>query len=113
MFVSDIALWPLLAFLICFHIANFRKGPVDPEVYNLKLFKYQRIFLQTALKSREQSLLILLDSLSSFQAIFSMEFIILNMLFYTHVEYSPPKTIYIKYYMEKQINMAIPFNKES
>ena len=26
----------------------------------------------------------------------------LNMIFYTHVEHSPTKTIYIKYYMEKQ-----------
>jgi len=26
----------------------------------------------------------------------------LNMAFYTHVEHSPTKTIYIKYYMEKQ-----------
>ena len=26
----------------------------------------------------------------------------LNMIFYTHVEQSPTKTIYIKYYMEKQ-----------
>ena len=26
----------------------------------------------------------------------------INMIFYTHVEYSPTKTIYIKYYMEKQ-----------
>ena len=26
----------------------------------------------------------------------------LNMIFYTHAEYSPTKTIYIKYYMEKQ-----------
>ena len=25
----------------------------------------------------------------------------LNMIFYTHVEHSPTKTIYIKYYMEK------------
>ena len=28
----------------------------------------------------------------------------LNMIFYTHVEHSPTKTIYIKYYMEKQAN---------
>ena len=28
----------------------------------------------------------------------------LNMIFYTHVEHSPTKTIYIKYYMEKQTN---------
>ena len=28
----------------------------------------------------------------------------LNMIFYTHVEYSPTKTIYIKYYTEKQTN---------
>ena len=28
----------------------------------------------------------------------------LNMIFYTHVEHSPTKTIYIKYYTEKQIN---------
>ena len=26
----------------------------------------------------------------------------LNMVFYTHVEHSPTKTIYIKYYAEKQ-----------
>ena len=26
----------------------------------------------------------------------------LNMIFYTHVEHSPTKTIYIKYYTEKQ-----------
>ena len=26
----------------------------------------------------------------------------LHMIFYTHVEYSPTKTIYRKYYMEKQ-----------
>ena len=26
----------------------------------------------------------------------------LNMILYTHVEHSPTKTIYIKYYMEKQ-----------
>ena len=26
----------------------------------------------------------------------------LNMIFYTHVEHSPTKTIHIKYYMEKQ-----------
>ena len=26
----------------------------------------------------------------------------LNMVFYTHVEHSPTKTIYIKYYVEKQ-----------
>ena len=32
------------------------------------------------------------------------------MLFYTHVEHSLPKTIYIKYYMEKQTNMATLFN---
>ena len=28
----------------------------------------------------------------------------LNMIFYTHVEHSPTKTIYIKYYTEKQTN---------
>ena len=28
----------------------------------------------------------------------------LNMIFYTHVEHSPTKTIYIKYYTEKQMN---------
>ena len=28
----------------------------------------------------------------------------LNMIFYTHVEISPNKTVYIKYYTEKQIN---------
>ena len=28
----------------------------------------------------------------------------LNMIFYTHVEQSPTKTIYIKYYAEKQTN---------
>ena len=56
MFVSDIALWPLFAFLICFHVANFRKGPVDPEVYNLKLFKYQRKCLLMALKSQMKEL---------------------------------------------------------
>ena len=53
MFVSDIALWPLFVFLICFHVANFRKGP---EVYNLKLFKYQRKCLLTALKSQMKEL---------------------------------------------------------
>ena len=26
----------------------------------------------------------------------------LNMVFYTHVEHSPTKTVYIKYYTEKQ-----------
>ena len=26
----------------------------------------------------------------------------LNMLFYTHVEHSPTKTVYIKYYIKKQ-----------
>ena len=26
----------------------------------------------------------------------------LNMIFYTHVEYSPTKTIYIKYYKKKK-----------
>ena len=26
----------------------------------------------------------------------------LNMIFYTHVEHSPTKTIYVKYYMKKQ-----------
>ena len=31
-----------------------------------------------------------------------MIYINLNMIFYTHVEHSPTKTIYIKYYMEKQ-----------
>ena len=29
----------------------------------------------------------------------------LNMTFYTHVEHSPTKTIYIKYYMEKQTDL--------
>ena len=29
----------------------------------------------------------------------------LNMIFYTNVEHSPTKTIYIKYYTEKQTNM--------
>ena len=33
-----------------------------------------------------------------------MKHINLNMIFYTHVEHSPTKTIYIKYYMEKQTN---------
>ena len=28
----------------------------------------------------------------------------LNMIFYTHVEHSPTRTIYIKYYTEKQTN---------
>ena len=28
----------------------------------------------------------------------------LNTIFYTHVEHSPTKTIYIKYYTEKQTN---------
>ena len=28
----------------------------------------------------------------------------LNMIFYTHVEHSPTKTIYIQYYTEKQAN---------
>ena len=28
----------------------------------------------------------------------------LNMIFYAHVEHSPTKTIYMKYYMEKQIH---------
>ena len=28
----------------------------------------------------------------------------LNMIFYTHVEHSPTKTMYIKYYTEKQTN---------
>ena len=30
----------------------------------------------------------------------------LNMIFYTHVEHSPTKTIYIKYYTEKQTNIC-------
>ena len=31
-----------------------------------------------------------------------MRHINLNMIFYTHVEHGPTKTIYIKYYMENQ-----------
>ena len=33
----------------------------------------------------------------------------LNMLFYRHVEYSPTKIIYIKYYMEKLTNTCVMF----
>ena len=32
-----------------------------------------------------------------------MRHINLNMIFYTHVEHSPTKTIYIKYYKKKKI----------
>ena len=32
----------------------------------------------------------------------------LNMAFYTHVEHSPTKTVYIKYYMEKQTSTHTP-----
>ena len=32
----------------------------------------------------------------------------LNMIFYTHVEHSPTKTIYIKYYQKKQKNKNAP-----
>ena len=35
---------------------------------------------------------------------FHMIHINLNMIFYMYVEHSPTKTIYIKYYKEKQIN---------
>ena len=31
----------------------------------------------------------------------------LNMIFYTNVEHSPTKTIYVKYYTEKQTNTRI------
>ena len=31
----------------------------------------------------------------------------LNMIFYTHVEHSPTKTVYIKYYKNKKIKKAI------
>ena len=32
----------------------------------------------------------------------------LNMMFYTHVEHSPTKTIYIKYYTKKQTKKKKP-----
>ena len=35
----------------------------------------------------------------------------LNMIFYTHVEHSPTKTIYIKYYTEKQTNTHTTHNE--
>ena len=35
-------------------------------------------------------------------------YINLNMIFYTHVQHSPTKTIYIKYYMEKQTHTHTP-----
>ena len=31
----------------------------------------------------------------------------LNMIFYTHVEHSPTKTIYLKYYLKKYIDNKI------
>ena len=35
----------------------------------------------------------------------------LNMIFYTYVEHSPTKTIYIKYYTEKQTNTRTTHNE--
>ena len=34
----------------------------------------------------------------------------LNMIFYKHVEYSPTKTIYIKYYKEKETNTRTTYH---
>ena len=37
----------------------------------------------------------------------------LNMIFYTHVEHSPTKTIYIKYYLKKKIYKKNNKNKNA
>ena len=37
----------------------------------------------------------------------------LNMIFYTHVEHSPTKTIYIKYYTEKQTHLRTGLYEKS